>query len=1033
MKIRLFALGLLAALQLAAQTLPEDLLKNLKFRSIGPAGMSGRVTAIDVDPRDERVIYAGSASGGLWKSQNAGQSWTSIWDEQPNPSIGALRVDPSNPDVVWVGTGEGNPRNSQTIGGGIFRSLDAGKTWQPMGLAGTKGIHRIVVHPRDPNTILVAAIGLAYGDTEDRGVYKTTDGGKTWRKVLYRNNRSGAADLVMDPVNPNKLFAAMWEYRRWPWFFKSGGDGSGLFVSHDAGETWTQRTSKDGLPEGQLGRIGLAIAPSHPNVVYALVENKEKNALYRSDDGGVKWARISDADDIGNRPFYYSEIYVDPFRENTVYSLWTLVTKSDDGGRSWKTVAPYSDIHPDHHALWLSSKTPDYLIEGNDGGLNISHDGGESWRFAENLPLAQFYHISVDNQLPYNVYGGMQDNGSWKGPAYHTKGSIGNSDWTELYFGDGFDVLPHPTDESTVYAMAQEGSLGRVSVLSGLKVYIKPTQPQGAPPLRFHWNSPIAGDPFNDDGLYYGSQHVHYSADRGATWTTISGDLTTNNPEKQKYLESGGLTFDVTGAEMHTCLLTIAPSRVQKGIIWTGSDDGTVQLTRDGGTSWTRCTIKGFPEGAWVPQVQASTFNAAEAWVVVNNYRQNDFTPYLFYTKDFGKTWSNLLAAGRPDGMGHCLSVKQDPAQASLVYLGTETGLFVSSNAGKTWQRWAGLPVMPVQDIAIQEREGDLVLGTFGRAAWVLDDLRPIREAAAAKGRVLTAYDAPDAYHWIYAESDGIRFQGNAMFQGENRSGGARMSYTLQRDTADKELKKVKWLRVDIYDPSGSRIRRIETKVPSENGLQRWNWNLRSAGIQRPSMSREKRENASDPGSGPEVKPGRYLLVYEFGPHRDSSYVTVYDDPRAKRSDADWIAQHAFAAEVSGVMGQLDSAVTKLREAKKRLNLMEKLVAASDDTASSKAVRDDIKAALKSIEDRRMALYGKEDVKGYFEQPETWEWKYGQFSSYYWGLRGAPSANVLNAWKAARSASEAEVAAITKWEAEVWLPFRAKHSSVAMP
>jgi hypothetical protein len=383
--------------------------------------------------------------------------------------------------------------------------------------------------------------------------------------------------------------------------------------------------------------------------------------------------------------------------------------------------------------------------------------------------------------------------------------------------------------------------------------------------------------------------------------------------------------------------------------------------------------------------------------------------------------------------MGHCLSVKQDPAQASLVYLGTETGLFVSSNAGKTWQRWAGLPVMPVQDIAIQEREGDLVLGTFGRAAWVLDDLRPIREAASAKGRVLTAYDAPDAYHWIFAESDGIRFQGNAMFQGENRSGGARMSYTLQRDTADKELKKVKWLRVDIYDPSGSRIRRIETKVPSENGLQRWTWNLRSAGIQRPSMSREKRENASDPGSGPEVKPGRYLLVYEFGPHRDSSYVTVHDDPRAERSDADWIAQHAFAAEVSGVMSQLDSAVTKLREAKKRLNLMEKLVAANDDTASSKAVRDDIKAALKSIEDRRMALYGKEDVKGYFEQPETWEWKYGQFSSYNWGLRGAPSANVLNAWKAARAASEAEIAAITKWEAEVWLPFRAKHSSVAMP
>ena len=1027
MKFRLFTLGLLVASIVTAQTLPEDLLKNLKFRSIGPAGMSGRVTAIDVDPRDERVIYAGSASGGLWKSQNAGQSWTPIWDEQPNPSIGAVRVDPSNPDVVWVGTGEGNPRNSQTIGGGIFRSLDAGKTWQAMGLAGTKGIHRIVVHPRDPNTVLVAAIGLAYGDTEDRGVYKTTDGGKTWRKVLYRNNRSGAADLVIDPVNPNKLFAAMWEYRRWPWFFKSGGDGSGLFVSHDAGETWTQRTSKDGLPEGQLGRIGLAIAPSHPNVVYALVENKEKNALYRSDDGGVKWTRISDADDIGNRPFYYSEIYVDPFRENTVYSLWTLVTKSEDGGRSWKTIAPYSDIHPDHHALWLSPTTPGYVIEGNDGGLNISRDGGESWRFIENLPLAQFYHINVDNQLPYNVYGGMQDNGSWKGPAYHLKGAIGNSDWTELYFGDGFDVLPHPSDPAVVYAMAQEGSLARVNVSNGIKTYIKPAHPEGKT-LRWHWNSPIAADPFNPDGVYYGSQHVHYSQDRGASWAIVSPDLTSNNPEKQKFLESGGLTFDVTGAEMHTCLLAIAPSSLQKGLIWTGSDDGYVQLTRDGGSTWTRCSIKGLPEGAWVPQVRASTVNAAEAWVVVNNDRQGDFTPYLFYTKDFGKTWTNLLASNRPEGMGHCLSVLQDPKQPSLIYLGTETGLFVSANSGKTWQRWAGLPVMPVQDLAIQEREGDLILGTFGRAAWILDDLRPLREAASAQGRVLMAYDAPDAYHWNYAESDGIRFQGSSMFQGENRSDGARMSYTLQRDTADKGLKKVKWLRVDVYDPSGTRIRRIETKVPTENGLQRWNWNLRHAGVNRPSMSRSKRENQSDPGYGPEVRPGRYLLVYELGNHRDSAYVTVQDDPRAPARD--WDAEHAFAAEVNGQMARLDSAVSRLREAKKRLDLLDKWVAANEDTAATKQLRDDLKAVSKAIEDRRMALFGKEDVKGYFEQPETWEWKYGQFSSHYWGLRGAPSANMLNAWKAARAASEAESAALAKWDSEVWKPFTEKYAQI---
>jgi hypothetical protein len=481
---------------------------------------------------------------------------------------------------------------------------------------------------------------------------------------------------------------------------------------------------------------------------------------------------------------------------------------------------------------------------------------------------------------------------------------------------------------------------------------------------------------------------------------------------------------------MHTCLLAIAPSPLQKGLIWTGSDDGTVQLTRDGGASWTRCSIKGLPDGAWVPQVRASTVNAGEAWVVVNNYRQGDFNPYLFHTKDFGKTWTNLIPVVPPKGMGHCLSVLQDPAAPSLVYLGTETGLFVSANGGKNWQRWTGLPVMPVQDLAIQEREGDLVLGTFGRAAWILDDLRPLREAASAKGRVLTAFDAPDAYHWIYAESDGIRFQGHAMFQGENRSGGARMSYMLQRDTADKELNKVKWLRVDIYDPSGTRIRRIETKVPTENGLQRWNWNLRSAGTERPSMSRSKRENANDPGYGPEVVPGRYLMVYEFGPHRDSAYVTVNDDPRAVRTDADWAAQHGFSAEVNGHMAQLDSAVTLLRDAKKHLELIEKFVAANDDTAKTKELRSDLKAQLKSIEERRMALFGKEDVKGYFEQPETWEWKYGQFSSHYWGLRGAPSANVLNAWKGAKAATETELKAIATWHAEVWQPFTQKYASL---
>ena len=1010
-----------------SESLPDPLMENLKFRNIGPAGMSGRVTAIDADPVHPEVIYVGSASGGLWKSSNAGQSWNSIWDDQPNASIGAVKVDPSNPDVIWVGTGEGNPRNSQSIGDGLFRSLDGGRTWQRMGLEKTKGIHRIVVDPRNSNNVYVAAIGLAYGDTEDRGVYRTQDGGKTWKKVLYTNNRSGAADLILDPQNPNKLFAAMWEYRRWPWVFKSGGPGSGLYVTHDGGDTWVKRTDKDGLPAGDLGRMGLAVSRTHPNVVYALVENKEKNALYRSQDGGVKWTRISDEEEIGNRPFYYSEIYVDPFRENTVYSLWTLVTKSEDGGRTWKTIAPYNNIHPDHHAFWASPTVPGYLIEGNDGGLNISHDGGNTWRFVENLPLAQFYHIRVDNALPYNVYGGMQDNGSWKGPAYTFKDAgIGNTEWQELYFGDGFDVVPHPTDPHTAYAMAQEGYLGRVNTQTGQADFIKPVHPEGQK-LRFHWNAAIAQDPFQADALYYGSQYVHFSTDRGQSWQIISPDLTTNNPDKQKALESGGLTWDVTGAENHTCLLAIAPSSLERGLVWTGSDDGQIHITRDGGKTWTLCTprIKGMPAGAWVPHLHAGTHQAGEAWAVVNNYRQNDFTPYLFYTSDYGKTWKNLTPTGC--GItGHTLSVVQDNEVDNLLYLGTETGLYVSANKGQSWQRWKGLPTMPVQDLALQTREKDLILGTFGRAAWILDDLEPLRAWVRQKGapaqRKLTAFTAPTAYHAIYAESDGIRFQGDAMFKGQNRSRGARLSLYVVRDTADKALKKEKFLRATVYASNGTAVRKMARRVPEETGLMRWNWELRSAGVESPSLEKREREDGSDPWGGPMVEPGTYKIVFTYGSHKDSTTVRVEDDPRVSSTAADWAAYTAFQKSVMAQTQRLTTAVDQLRLAKEQMARMETLLGASLDTAATKGLKKSVKAVKDSLEVRRLDLFGKENQKGYYEQPDTWSSQSGTMGGYVWSLRGAPSANTLNQFKLYQDQTERRVRSINEFIETDWAP-----------
>ena len=1019
-----------------AQTISPDVLEDMKFRSIGPAGMSGRVTSIDVNPLNDNHIFVGTASGGVWVSENAGQSWTSIWDDQPTAGIGAVKVDPTNPDVIWVGTGEGNPRNSQSSGGGLFKSVDGGKSFQLVGLKETKHIHRIVIDPRNPNTVYVAAIGVAWGDSPHRGVYKTTDGGKTWSKVLYNNERTGAADLVMDPVNPNKLICAMWEYRRWPWIFKSGGEGSGMYVTLDGGETWTKRTSEDGLPEGDLGRMGIAIAPSNPKKVYALVENKAKNGLYGSNDGGFKWFKISEDENIGNRPFYYSDLFVDPFNDQTLYSLWTLVSKSTDGGKTWSITTPYSKVHPDHHAIWLNPRRPGHVIEGNDGGLNISWDGGDSWRFVQNLPVAQFYHIRVDNQLPYNIYGGMQDNGSWRGPAYSWIGTgIGNNEWQELYFGDGFDVLPHPSNPRIAYAMAQEGSLARVDMLTGMTESIKPVHPDGEW-LRWHWNAAIAGDPSNVDGVYYGSQYVHYSPDQGRTWTIISPDLTTNNPDKQKALESGGLTFDVTGAENHTCILTIAPSPQNPKTLWVGTDDGNIQVSKDGGATWTNCSpkIKGLPEGAWVPHIHASAYDAGEAFVVVNNYRQNDWNAYLFHTKDYGKTWTNLVAKA---GMtGHTLSVIQDNEVPSILYLGTETGLQLSTDYGKTWQAWKGLPTMPVQDLAIQEREQDLVLGTFGRSAWVLDDLRPLRAMVkgAAQGRTLTAFDAPLAIHAETRVSDGIRFQGWADFKGENRGGGARFVLHLDVPEDSKEP-----LLIDLYTAEGESVRHFERKLEKDErqGLYRFTWDLAEKGTQRPRWGKRNEEREKSDPRGAAVAPGSYMAIFTLNGVSDTAHVEIVDDPRILMDEAEWAAQIEFQRSLYAINQEMSDIVSALYEANQGLSSLERILKerkdSPEDSAAVSPLLEEIKTLKKSIEDHRLRLFGKEDVKGYFEQPETWASVNGQFGSYMWSLHGKPSSNTLNMHATWEKRTREEISLVTQFLDTDYREFTSRIENTALP
>ena len=541
-------------LQLGAQDFSTTWLKEAAPRNIGPGGMSGRITSIDVVNSDSDIMFVGTASGGLWKSTSGGVTWKPVFNDQVTASVGAVAIQQSNPDVIWVGTGEGNPRNSLNGGYGIFKSLDGGKSWKSMGLEKTRHIHRVLIDPTNPNIVYVAAIGSPWGVHPERGVYKTINGGKFWKKILYVNDKTGAADLVMDPSNPNKLVAAMWEHKRDPWFFKSGGSGSGLYVSFDGGENWSEKTDEDGLPKGDLGRIGLAIAANKTNIIYALVESK-KNALYKSEDGGFKWKKINDKDDIGNRPFYYSDIAVDPQNENRVFSVFTYVNVSQDGGKNFSQLMPAygvtNGVHPDHHAWWIHPQDGSFMIDGNDGGLNITHDGGKTWRFIGNIPVAQFYHISVDNEFPYNVYGGMQDNGSWRGPAYVWKvQGIRNSYWQEIAFGDGFDVVPDLDDSRYGYAMSQQGYVSRYDWKTGNNYIIRPTHPEADTRLRFNWNAAIGQDPFDNSTVYFGSQFVHVSKDKGQTWKVISPDLTTNDPEKQKQSESGGLTLDATGARI---------------------------------------------------------------------------------------------------------------------------------------------------------------------------------------------------------------------------------------------------------------------------------------------------------------------------------------------------------------------------------------------------------------------------------------------------------------------------------------------------
>lgn len=956
-----------------ALALDSDLLAGMQARNIGPAAVGGRIAAIDVVSANTNHIVVGVATGGVWISRNGGLNWKPVFDNEAVASIGAVAIYQPNPDIIWVGTGEGNVRNSTSIGDGLYKSVDGGESWTLVGLQGTERINRIAVHPSNPDIVYVAALGTLWGENTDRGVYRTTDGGQTWEKILYVDERTGATDIKMNPANPDRLYAGMWEFRRWPYFFKSGGPGSGMYVSLDGGDTWERKTEDDGLPKGELGRMVFAPSPASPNRVYALVE-ANKSALLRSDDWGASWSKVNEDYNINDRPFYYTELLADPDNPDRVYNISTRLRVSIDGGKNFTYVAAIdccaasNTVHIDNHALWINPNDPRHLIIGNDGGLAISRDQTQTWRFVRNMPLAQFYHVAVDNDNPYHVYGGLQDNGSWRGPAeVWENAGIRNAHWQEVGFGDGFDTLPDPENSRRGYAMSQGGFLSRWDLDTGESRFIRPPQPSQDVALRFNWNAAFAQDPFAPGTIYYGSQFVHRSVDRGENWEIISDDLTSNNPDFQTYQQSGGLTSDVTAAENYTSLVSIAPSKVEQGVIWAGTDDGRVHVTRDGGSTWTRIDRqgRGVPEGAWVPMIYPSGFDAGTAFVVIDDHRRSDHAPYVYRVENYGARWRSLVS---DELKGYALSIVQDHVDPQLLFLGTELGLYFSANGGDDWIPFrAGVPTASVMDMAIQTRESDLVLGTHGRSIYVIDDYAALRSLESADfEQRLAVLSVTAGQQYDPGQTPSSRFTGSGEYRAANEPYGVMLTFMASGDDLphpdeDKEKQRKQAQReqqednevdetdgkdggkppkvtVEVRDTNGALLRTF--KRPVKQGVNRLVWNMRVDGV-RPLPGPDAQPVDDGLPAGAQVVPGQYNVTIKLGETVATTDVEVLDDPRTDYSSADRQSHFATLMTIQGLREQAVSEVERIVRARDDIDTIKKLIglrANADEDESLKAL-----------------------------------------------------------------------------------------------
>ncbi len=935
--------------------------ERLEWRSIGPANMGGRVADIEGVAGDPNVVYVATASGGLFKTTNGGVRWTPVFERQGTISIGDIALEPGNPEVIWLGTGESAVRNSVSFGDGVYKSTDGGRTWQHVGLRDSLHVSKILVSPRNPDVVYVAALGHAYGPNEERGVFMTTDGGKTWSKTLYLDAEHGVADMDIDPSNPNIVYAAMWKFRRTPWTHTSGDEKGGLFRSIDGGRTW--KKLEGGLPK-TVGRIGVAVAASNPSVVYAITEAKE-GTLWRSDDRGETWRNTSKQTAIVSRGFYYTHVRVDPTNENRVYAVASTLFMSVDGGRTFRNITGRQ--HIDFHALWIDAKEPRRLWAGQDGGATVTYDGGENWEYVNNFPWGQFYQIHADNRQPfYYVMGGLQDNGTWTGPS-RTREPVGiqNDDWRMISFGDGFYVLNHADDPDLYLSESQGGNVVRTDMRTREQQLVVPYMgddggPAESAKYRFNWNSPVVPSPHDKNTVYLGGNVIFKTTDFGKTWAAISPDLTTNDKLKQKSA-GGPVAFENTGAEYHTTVISISESPVRAGVIWAGTDDGNLQVTTDGGKNW-RNLIKNVPNlgaNSAVSHVEPSRVNADLVYVSFDRHQLDDRRPYVYKTTDGGRTFRNIT--GNLPAGAHVWVVKEDPKNPNLIYAGTELGLYASYTGGGNWTSLAlkNLPKVAVHDIIVHPRDNDLIIATHGRSIYILDDATPIQQMTAEVARSDAYLFEPRAAlrHTTRMTRYGVA---EKAFAGANPPYGALLTYYLK--TKPDEKTKV---RFQILDASGKMISEIEN-VAKEQGLNRVNWNLRYGGpqVRRPPTDEETQFTGGP--RGPQVLPGTYMVRLLVGDKSYERKVEVRLDPTVSVAAADLKETLDMSLRLRDMQTATNNALRTLDSLKSQIEFVERTV--KDRLGASdvpKELTDRLAAQKKRVEELQNRLAQPEGGLGF--------------------------------------------------------------------